>query len=377
MTPASPSAPAALPQCAPEAAGFDPARLAAAIQFAQQHECSWPASLFLPNGQYVGTAYVNDQPPFDQPRGEVRPRGGSSGLILRQGQAVAHWGDVQRADTSFSVAKSYLGLLTVLALDQGRIASLDDPVATVSNRFASDDGFRSAHNQAITWRHLLHQTSEWQGTLWGIPDRVDHHRQAGPEHDNTHKGTARALQAPGQRWEYNDVRVNRLALSLLQVYEQPLADVLRQHIMTPIGASDTWEWLGYHDAFFPIGGRSLPSVTGGGHWGGGIFMATSDHARVGLLVQQGGQWQGRTVLSRQAIAELLRPCPVHPIYGSLWWLNTAQRLYAAAPASSVFALGGGQHLIWVDAPRHLTVVVRWLERDHCNTFIQHVMASLA
>ncbi len=374
MTQPHPDAP--LPSSLPAQAGFDEAQLAEAVAFAVAHECDWPRSLYLPDGRYVGTAHVNDQPPFDQPRGLVRPRGGAAGMIFRQGHCVARWGDTHRPDTTFSVAKSYLGLLAVLALDQGRLASLDDPVAATADRFPTDDGFRHAHNRAITWRHLLQQTSEWQGTLWGIPDRVDHNRQAGPEHDNTHKGTARQLQPPGTRWEYNDVRVNRLALSLMQVFERPLPEVLREHIMQPIGASDSWEWHGYDNAVFTIRDQPMVSVTGGGHWGGGIFISAEDHARVGLLVQHGGQWQGRSVLSPEAVQALLTPCEVRPIYGSLWWLNTDRQLYPAAPAGSVFALGGGQHVIWVDAERELTVVVRWLERDHCNEFFARVMASM-
>lgn len=374
MNPSASNVP--LPTSSAVEAGFHDTKLAEAVSFAIEHECDWPRSLFLPDGRYVGTAHVNDQPPFDQPRGPVRPRGGAAGVILRRGHEVVRWGDVHRPDTTFSVAKSYLGLLAVLALDQGRIASLDDPVAEVADRFPADDGFRSPHNRAITWRHLLQQTSEWQGTLWGIPDRVDHNRQAGPEHDNTHKGTERTLQAPGTRWEYNDVRVNRLALSLLQVFEQPLPEVLREHIMNPIGASQSWEWHGYNDAVFTIHGKPMVSVTGGGHWGGGIFISTDDHARVGLLVQQRGQWQGQQVLSQNAIEQLLAPADVRPIYGLLWWLNTEQKLYPAAPASSVFALGGGQHVIWVDHQHELTVVARWLERDHCNEFFAKVMVSM-
>ncbi|MCK9513843.1 MAG: serine hydrolase [Pigmentiphaga sp.] len=353
-----------------------PAGLEAAARFAQEHECDWPRSLFLEDGRYIGTAYVNDQPPYDQPRGLVRARGGSSGLIIRGGEVLAHWGDLERPDTSFSMAKSYLGLLSVVALGQGLIGSVDDPVAATADRFPADDGFASAHNRAITWRHLLQQTSEWQGTLWGIPDRVDHHRQAGPSHDNSAKGTERALQAPGTRWEYNDVRVNRLALSLLQVFRRPLPDVMRETILDPIGASPRWEWHGYDDADFPIDGQPLRSVTGGGHWGGGIFASTADHARVGLLVQAGGTWAGQPVLDPARLRDMLTPCPVQPLYGYLWWLNTDRGLYPSAPASSVFALGGGQHMIWVDPALELTVVVRWLAREHCDAFIARVLDAL-
>ena len=70
------------------------------------------------------------------------------------------------------------------------------------------------------------------------PDLVDRNRQVGVGADNSRKGMHRELRKPGEYWEYNDVRVNRFSLSLLQVFREPLAEVLRQRIMAPIGASD-------------------------------------------------------------------------------------------------------------------------------------------
>ena len=88
---------------------------------------------------------------------------------------VAEWGDTARVDMTFSVAKSYLSMLAGLAVDRGLIRDLDEPV----HDHGLDDGFDSAQNRSITWRHLLQQTSEWQGTLWGKPDSIDHNRNLG------------------------------------------------------------------------------------------------------------------------------------------------------------------------------------------------------
>ena len=94
---------------------------------------------------------------------------------------------------TFSIAKSYLALLTGLAVDRHLVRSVDDRVAD----YVTDDGFTSGQNAPITWRHLLEQTSEWQGTLFDRPDSVDSNRQAGPQADNRQKGSGRALQPPG------------------------------------------------------------------------------------------------------------------------------------------------------------------------------------
>ena len=360
----------------PEAAGMSADGLREAAEYGLAADCDWPQTLFLPDGRYIGTAYVNDKPPYDKPIGIVRPRGGPSGLVLRGGRIVAEWGDTRRADTTFSAAKSYLGLLAGLALDDGLIPSLDARVAEAMP--PEDDGFRSPHNATITWRQLLQQTSEWQGTLWGIPDSVDHHRQAGPRDGdaNRDKGNLRELGPPGTRFEYNDVRVNRLALCLTRLFGRPLDEVLAERVMGPIGASRDWEWHGYDNARVTIGGRELTSVSGGGHWGAGLFIPARDHARVGLLVARGGEWNGRRIVSREYLAEMTRPCAVNPQYGFMWWLNTDRKLYPSIPGDAVLALGGGQHVIWADASRDLVAVLRWVDRSHCDALLGRIARSI-
>ena len=78
---------------------------------------------------------------------------------------------------------------------------------------------------------------DWESGLFGKPDVTDRRR-----------GRDRPLQTPCTFWEYNDVRVNRTALATLRVWGRLLPDGLRERIMEPIGASDTWEWHGYHNA---------------------------------------------------------------------------------------------------------------------------------
>jgi hypothetical protein len=356
---------------APQDAGFDAGKLADAIAFANAHECNWPRSMYLDSGEYVGTAYVQEKPPYNTVIGEVRPRGGVNGMILREGRIVAEWGDTRRTDMTFSCAKSYIALVAGLAFDRGLFA-LDDRVADS----VPDEGFSSPHNRTITWRHLLQQTSEWQGVLWDKPDSVDHNRQVGLGNDNSRKGEVRALEPPGTRFEYNDVRVNRLALSLLRLLRRPLPEVLRQGIMDPIRASDTWSWRGYRNSSVEIDGARIESVSGGGHWGGGLFISSRDHARVGQLMLRRGSWNGRQLVSERWLRELATPSAANPSYGFLWWLNTGRRLAPSAPESSIFALGGGQNSIWVDDAHDLVVVVRWLQREHFDSVIARVLAAL-
>jgi CubicO group peptidase (beta-lactamase class C family) len=211
----------------------------------------------------------------------------------------------------------------------------------------------------------LNQTSEWEGDLWGKPDRADRRN-----------GYDRTLAAPGTVWEYNDVRVNRLSLSLLRVWNRPLPEVLKREIMDPIGASSTWEWHGYRTSTTRQDGRQIESVSGGGHWGGGVWASTRDHARYGYLLLRRGRWKQQQLLSDKWVTLATTPAAIRPDYGFLWWLNTGRDTYPAATPHSFFALGAGGNVIWMDPEDDLVVVVRWMSNDKINEFMRLVLASM-
>ncbi len=348
-------------------AGFDPDALAAAARFAHAHETPWPRDLraHLESGQF-------EKPPHNEILGPIRPRGAPNGLILRHGRVVASWGDPRQVDFTFSVAKSYLSLLAGLAWADGLIPDLDQPVG----RTIHDGGFDGPHNGAITWRHLLQQTSEWQGTLFGKSDVIDRNRRLATEGRSAAKGEARPLHAPGSFWEYNDVRVNRLALALLRLFRRPLPTVFAERVMGPIGASADWAWHGYRTSSVEIDGQMMESVSGGTHWGGGVEIHAEDQARIGLLVLHRGAWGERRILPEAWIAQSLTPCPLNPEYGFLWWLNAADRYRPSASRASVFAAGAGGNQTWIDPASGIVAVMRWIDPAAVDAFAGRVTAAL-
>ena len=343
-----------------------------AIDFAQMAQSKWPASMRMPDGQFVMTCDSGEKAPDNEVLGPVTPRGGHAGIVYRGNELMAEWGDVERPDMTFSVAKSYLALLAGLAVGDGLIRSLDDRAGD----YALDDGFKSEQNREVTWRHLLTQTSEWQGMLFGKEDRIDHNRVVGLAVAAAPKGTRRTLKKPGTFYEYNDVRVNRLSLSLLQVFKEPLPAVLKRRIMDPIGASSGWRWDGYRNSSVIIDRQEMLSVPGGGHWGGGIVISARDLALTGRLAAQGGVWDGQQILPKGWTDELVKPCPVAPFYGLLWWLNTGRRQFPAASERSFFALGWGSHIIWIDPDRDLICVLRWIDRKQVSGFVERILGAL-
>jgi CubicO group peptidase (beta-lactamase class C family) len=352
-------------------AGFDPQRLAAAVAFARAAETEWPRRLLTEDGQLWYATSMGETPPISLPLGPVEDRDGPSGVILRGGRIAASWGDIARPQITFSVAKSYLAVLAGVAAGRGLLPDLDAPVRET----VDDGGFDGPQNAAITWRHLLQQTSEWTGTLFDRPDSVDHHRSVGLAGGEAPKGMRRALHPPGMHWEYNDVRVNRFSLALLRRFREPLPTILRDAILAPIGASADWRWEAYRNAEVEIDGRRMASVPGGSHWGGGLFISTLDHARFGLLVARDGLWGGRRLLPEGWVAAMTTPCARNPGYGFMWWLNTGGAHFPEAPQDAYFAMGAGTHVIAILPSDDIVLVARWIRKTSVAGLITALRAA--
>jgi CubicO group peptidase (beta-lactamase class C family) len=354
------------PEAMADAAGMNWMWLEEAARFAAENETPWPLDLRL----HLQGGYF-EPPPFNEILGPLRPRGPANGLVLRRGYKVASWGDTDQVDFTFSAAKSYLSLLAGIAVMDGLIVDLDEPVGCTVH----DGGFESDQNRDVTWRHLLQNTSEWSGQLFGKSDRIDYNRNLGLE-GKGRKGDERPLRPPGRHWEYNDVRVNRLSLSLLRRFRRPLPEVFAERIMRPIGASTDWSWHGYTTSSVEIDGRLIESVSGGTHWGGGVLIHAEDQARIGLLMLRRGEWNGRRILPESWIAESLRPCALNPNYGLLWWLNTGHERYKNAPEASFFASGAGGNLTWIAPREEMVVVLRWTDPSAIDTFMRLIMQAI-
>jgi len=342
-------------------------RFAAAASFAEANETPWDRDL----GKVIGQGHF-EPPPWNEIIGHVRPRGGPAGVIVKEGRIVAEWGDANRPDMTFSCAKSIISMCIGLAMDDGLIKDPNTPIRDL----VDDGGFDSDQNSPITWAQMLQLTSEWEGELFGKPDLIDRNRSLAIEGKNAEKGKARPLQQPGAHWEYNDVRVNRLALAALRVLKRPLPKVFAERIMQPIGASGTWEWHGYLNSWVEVDGQMMQSVSGGAHWGGGMFISARDQARIGVLMARGGIWNGQRLISESYIKNATTPCPINADYGWLWWLNAVQTRLPSAPANGFQAVGAGGNSIWIDPEADLVVASRWLDPAAIDQFLAKVYAAL-
>jgi len=345
----------------PEEMKMNPQLIDSAVKFAMENEAKVDYDLRIADLK----AFANE--PYYKISGPTKHRGKPAGLIIKNGYIIAQWGDVKRVDMTFSVTKSYLSTIAGLALDHHLIKNIDDRV----NEYVWDEKFEGAHNSKITWRHLLTQSSDWSGCLFDICDWADRPPKEGGIDDWKN----RKLLEPGTHFKYNDVRVNLTAYALLQVWRKPLPTVLKEKIMDPIGASTTWRWYGYDNSFVNVDGVMVQSVSGGGHFGGGLFINTFDQARFGLLFCRKGKWNNQQLLSEHWVNAVHQPSVANKSYGLMWWTNEEGRLGSAS--KNIYAAEGfGGNFIVIDIGHDLVIALRWLQPDKISKMVQLVEDSI-
>src|SRR5207237_10304621 len=87
---------------------------------------------------------------------------------MPHGYIVAEWGDTQRPDPTYSVAKSVLSTLVGITIERGMIPNVHDPVANLIH----DGGCESAQSLVLTWGNKLQASSQWEGTVRGRHSEV-------------------------------------------------------------------------------------------------------------------------------------------------------------------------------------------------------------
>ena len=369
----------------PVEAGLDAASVKSAVDYAIAAEIKNPRDLVMNHYATFG------REPFGYPVGPIKDRADPTGLIVYKGSIVAEWGEPLRVDMTHSVTKSMLSSVVGVAVDRGMIHDVHDlvvdymapivpyhpiPMSDKSDRLNSSSGdfidpFATPHNRTITWDDMLRQTSDWEGILWGKPDWADR-----PDPDSS-TWLTRQRAPSGTTWKYNDTRVNVLALAALNVWRRPLPQVLKETIMDPIGASNTWRWYGYENSWIVLDGLPVQAVTGGGHFGGGLYINAYDMARFGYLTLNRGHWKERQLLSDKWISMALTPTVPNPGYGfANYFLNTDKKMLPSAPATAYAHIGNGTNMIYVDPEHDIVVVMRWIDDKKADCVVQRLLAAL-
>lgn len=175
---------------------------------------------------------------------------GGAGVVVKDGYVVKSWGDPAPGKWWASASKPVLSTLLLLAVQEGKLPSVDAPVKSVGWELSPKDS-------TMTFRHLANMVS---GYACGEP--------------------------PGTAWGYNDLGIQLYALSLEKVFGQSLEAAFQQRMAA----------LQFEDRPF-FGSR------------GGLSVVASprDFARLGWLWLNRGQWNGQEVISERLFADHIRP----------------------------------------------------------------------
>lgn len=346
----------------PQEMGMDPALIDDAIRLSQENETSIPREALLAIQQWR----TNNEDTHRETIGPVRDHGDVSGVIVKDGYIVAEWGDPERVDMSYSTTKSFITLTLGSALDHGLVGDVQDPVHLYIRGQDGFDDFSSEHNRKITWDHMLRMTSEWEGEVWGKPWHAEGRREP----------RDLPLQEPGTYLVYSNVASARLALAAMQVWREPLPEILKRHVMDPIGASTTWRWQGYDNAWVTIDGRRMQGSSSGGGWGGSMWISAFDLARFGLFTLHRGAWAGEQLLSGTWFDLAETPTDLLATRGFMNWnLNTGRELLPSAPGSALYHSGSGNR-VYVDRENGLVVVIRWMDTGVLDEFIGTILQAV-
>jgi CubicO group peptidase (beta-lactamase class C family) len=199
-----------------------------------------------------------------------------------------YFGDIERDSiaTSFSVAKSYLSALVGIAIEEGAIGSLEDPITTYLPELLA----RDARFGSITIRDLLDMTSgiryeenHFIGGDDGLTYYFDDLRRLALER-------AQIQEPPGERWHYNNYNPLLLGLVLERTTGMPVAEYLQQRLWSRIGTEFAASWSLDHEEGF----EKLES---------GINARPIDFAKLGRLYLHGGDWDGDQVVPAEWVRE--------------------------------------------------------------------------
>jgi hypothetical protein len=288
-----------------------------AVDFAVANESKAPRNLELAHYQTFG------REPFGEAIGAFKERGAATGVILRNGYIVAEWGDPARVDMTFSVTKSFISTIVGLAFDRRIIKSLQDrangyssPINLTGKTINSTT--RNCSENRDCWNYLKQKTiAKSPGTAFCGRRAIGKELSGANPTGLTDRTETRIIGLAETKRAGRGLRVQRRARQCTgarraQSLAQASAAGFKENVMDEIGASDSWRWLGYENSWVVMDGLPVQSVSGGGHWGGGMFISATDMARFGLLSLNRGKWNKKQILSEEFFRQATTPTVAQP-----------------------------------------------------------------
>lgn len=240
-----------------------------------------------------------------------------------------------------SVSKSVVGLLYGIALADGKVPDLDQPL--VDQFPAYKDLAADPQRRRMTVQHALTMTL---GTEWDEDLPYTDPRNSETAMDRAADRTRYVLERPfvaepGSQWTYNGGATAVLARLIGRGTEQPLLDYARERLFEPLGIADV-EWIAY------AGGEPIAAS--------GLRMRPRDLAKIGQLVLDRGAWGESRVVSSEWLDQSFTPrvrANDELDYGYHWWLGKSKA--DGRPWFGAFG-NGGQRLFIVPGLELVVVI---------------------
>jgi CubicO group peptidase (beta-lactamase class C family) len=247
--------------------------------------------------------------------------------------------DRHTRQTSFSVAKSFVSTLIGIAIDEGLIGSVTDPVT----EYLPELSERDPRFERITLRDLLTMSSGIRYEEQSLPlpwgDDVDTYY--GTDLRDLGLSATQIVRPPGQEWLYNKYHPLLLGMVLERATGMSVSDYMATKLWQPLGAEADATWNLDSEA---SGFEKMES---------GLNATPVDYARFGELFLHAGEWNGQRIVSqdwvREATAADVTTDPAGH-YQYFWWIDTQR-------PDRFYALGNFGQYIYV-APDAGAVIVR-------------------
>ena len=197
------------------------------------------------------------------------------------------WNDTLTSNL-YSATKTIVGLLTGIALDEGKIHSLDDPVS----RYLP--AYTRGRQADVTLRHLLTMSGgmAWDEAYASLFSVTTHGYYGDDLYDLVTQ--LDVTEAPGVQFSYRSGETQLLAFALEAATGQTLSKYAEEKLWKPMQAERDAYWL--------------LDKAGGDEKAFCCFHTTArDAARFGRLLLRHGNWDGRQLVSTSYMDELMRP----------------------------------------------------------------------
>ena len=280
----------------------------------------------------------------------ITDRSVTSLVVLKDGKIVtdAYFQDTGPDDLriNWSVSKSYLSALLGIVIDQGLVASIDDPVVTYAPELAE-----SAYADA-TIKNVLQMSSGVAFNEDYLDQSSDINRMGrvlalGRSMDGFTTALTDQTAQPGDRWQYVSIDTHVIGMIIRGATGRPIAELLAEYIITPLGFEQR--------PYMLTDGYGVSFVLGG------LNSTTRDNARFGQMIAQNGMWDGKQIVPADWIAESTRASAKTEAdqfgYGYQWWIPVGAR------DGQFMARGIYGQYIYIDQTRNVVIATHGADRQ--------------